>query len=114
MAWYEYTYHTLSGATVEPTERAPDFVLTDQTGEAFALSELEGQWILLNYGYTSCPDVCPATLAVLGRVQSYLKRMPNRCNGFCDSGPRPGHASQNGGIRQPLWAGNHCPDRHSR
>ena len=73
MAWYEYTYHTLSGATVEPTERAPDFVLTDQTGEAFALSELEGQWILLNYGYTSCPDVCPATLAVLGRVQKLLE-----------------------------------------
>ena len=73
MSWYEYTHHILSGATVEPTERAPDFTLTDQTGEPFALSELQGQWILLNYGYTSCPDVCPATLAVLGRVQKLLE-----------------------------------------
>lgn len=70
--WRSLNNHTFSAGTVDPVETAPDFTLTDQTGQPFILSELKGQWILLNYGYTSCPDVCPATLAVLGRVQDEL------------------------------------------
>ncbi|MBP7999720.1 MAG: SCO family protein [Chloroflexi bacterium] len=72
IAWYNYTHHTFTGGTVSPIERAYDFTLIDQTGQSFTLSDLEGKWILLNYGYTTCPDVCPATLAVMGRVQTLL------------------------------------------
>jgi protein SCO1 len=46
----------------------PDFVLADQTGAPFTLQQLKGHWSLLATGYTSCPDVCPFTLANLNAV----------------------------------------------
>lgn len=40
-----------------------DFALTDQNGAPFKLSNLKGRPLLLSFGYTFCPDVCPLTLA---------------------------------------------------
>jgi len=62
--------HTFAGVT--STEAAADFALTDQTGSIFRLSDLKGHWILLAYGYTHCPDVCPMTLSVLRDVKKQL------------------------------------------
>jgi protein SCO1/2 len=64
--------HTFSGVVIDPPQPAPDFELIDETGQPFALSNLRGQWILLTYGYTHCPDVCPATLAALKRARDLL------------------------------------------
>lgn len=64
--------HTFSGLVQSPAVPAPDFTLTDETGRPFALSELRGQWVLLTYGYTTCPDVCPATLAILRQTRALL------------------------------------------
>jgi protein SCO1/2 len=33
-------------------------------GSPFRLSDRQGKAVLLTFGYTSCPDVCPATLAM--------------------------------------------------
>ena len=44
---------------------APDFTLTDQTGKQVQLRDLRGKVVLLNFGYTNCPDVCPIALAQL-------------------------------------------------
>jgi protein SCO1/2 len=44
----------------------PDFTLTDTSGRPYAFrSETAGRLTLLFFGYTSCPDVCPAHLASL-------------------------------------------------
>lgn len=48
---------------------APDFSLTDENDHLFKLSDLRGKWILLAYGYTHCPDVCPLTLSILRDVK---------------------------------------------
>jgi protein SCO1/2 len=40
-----------------------DFTLNSTLGRALSLSELEGSLVLLNFGYTGCPDVCPTALA---------------------------------------------------
>ena len=53
----------LRGGRLEPPKLAPDFSLTDQNGNPFRLSSTRGQVVLLYFGYTSCPDVCPLTLA---------------------------------------------------
>ena len=45
-----------------------DFSLTDHKNRSFALSEHSGKVILLNFGFTNCPDVCPTTLGILGEV----------------------------------------------
>lgn len=48
---------------------APEFSLTDHNGSNFSFSKNKGDKIfLLNFGYTSCPDVCPTTLATLRNV----------------------------------------------
>ena len=61
--------HQFSGVAPNPIGPAPDFALTDETGQPFQLSDLRGKWILLAYGYTHCPDVCPLTLSHLRDVK---------------------------------------------
>jgi protein SCO1 len=48
---------------VRPLAPAPPLRLTDQDGRSFDLADLRGTPVLLSFGYTHCPDVCPATLA---------------------------------------------------
>ncbi|MCY3826734.1 MAG: SCO family protein [Candidatus Dadabacteria bacterium] len=45
-----------------------DFSLTDHRNREFSLSDHSGKVILLNFGFTNCPDVCPTTLGMLGEV----------------------------------------------
>lgn len=70
--WVVFRPHTFAGEVLKPAVAAPDFALTDEAGQPFALSDLRGQWILLAYGYTTCPDVCPATLNILKRAKEEL------------------------------------------
>lgn len=64
-----YTYH---GSLIDPPVTAPDFTLTDHTGQPFTLSQQSGRVTLFFTGYTHCPDVCPATLAQLKQVHAAL------------------------------------------
>jgi protein SCO1 len=64
--------HQFSGVAPNPIGLAPDFALTDENGQPFKLSDLRGKWILLAYGYTHCPDVCPLTLSHLRDVKKIV------------------------------------------
>lgn len=57
----------------EPYPPAPDFTLARANGDSFQLSAYRGDLILLFFGYTSCPDVCPTTLAELNLALKDLK-----------------------------------------
>lgn len=46
----------------------PDFRLTDASGAPRRLSDFRGKVVVLYFGYTHCPEVCPTTLADLARV----------------------------------------------
>lgn len=48
------------------------FTLTDEHGNAVQASEYRGEYTLLFFGYTHCPDICPATLSVLGAALRQL------------------------------------------
>lgn len=48
---------------VEPPKELVNFTLTNQDGEEFRLSDLNGKPTLLFFGFTHCPDVCPTTMA---------------------------------------------------
>ena len=50
-----------------------DFTLNDQHGELVTKQQFVGQWNLVFLGYTSCPDICPLTLAKLNVVYKNLK-----------------------------------------
>ena len=53
----------IQGVLLPESRELARFVLTDHRGDAFSNSDLEGRWHLVSYGFTSCPDVCPAKLA---------------------------------------------------
>jgi protein SCO1 len=53
---------TFYGYAFAPAKDAYDFHLIDQNGNPFRLSQLHGKVVLLYFGYTHCPDVCPTTL----------------------------------------------------
>ncbi len=52
----------------EPYPVAPPIELTRANGEPFRLGDQRGKIVLLFFGYTTCPDVCPTTLAELKQV----------------------------------------------
>ena len=58
----------------EPYPVATEIDLARADGSRFRLSELRGDVVLLFFGYTSCPDVCPATMAELRQALSELKQ----------------------------------------
>jgi len=49
-----------------------DFSLTDGSAKEVSLSDYKGKLVLLNFGYTSCPDICPTTLGNLRTIYSKL------------------------------------------
>ena len=51
-----------------------DFALVDDAGRPFSLEDLQGQWSLLFFGFTHCPDICPSTLYDLQLVNETLGR----------------------------------------
>jgi protein SCO1/2 len=61
----------LQGGTWLPQPQAiAPFQLTDLRGQPFGNAQLQGHPSLLFLGYSSCPDVCPTTLATLRDVQA--------------------------------------------
>jgi protein SCO1/2 len=52
----------LHGIQLQSPRVADDFTLTSTRGEALSLSDLRGKYVVLFFGYTYCPDVCPTTL----------------------------------------------------
>ena len=50
----------------------PAFSLLNQFGEPVDQSVFEGQWDLVFFGFTHCPDICPATLQVLATAKQVL------------------------------------------
>jgi len=62
-----------AGIVLLPQSRSlPALELLDQNGQVVQTDQLKGQWSLLFFGYTYCPDICPATLAQLRQLQGQL------------------------------------------
>ncbi len=62
-----------SGTLLAPARALADFSLIDNRGRSFASSNLRGHWSLMFFGYTNCPDYCPATLTILAAVEKQLR-----------------------------------------
>jgi len=64
--------HQFRGSVIDPPFPAPDLKLQDQNGQTFQLSAQRGKIVLMFFGYTNCPDVCPTTLAQFKQVGAEL------------------------------------------
>lgn len=59
-------------AYMNPPRLMPDFELTNQHDEKTRLSDLRGKYVVLFFGYTHCPDVCPLALGDMRAVKRML------------------------------------------
>jgi len=80
--WFAGAVHAAEEANLKagvftPARDAPDFTLSGSDGAKLQLRDYRGKVVLLAFGFTSCPDVCPTTLAVLARARSQLGRDGN-------------------------------------
>ncbi|GGC88643.1 SCO family protein [Undibacterium terreum] len=51
---------------------AKDFALTDHNGKPRTLADFKGKAVVMFFGYTQCPDVCPTTMAEMATVMKQL------------------------------------------
>ena len=61
------------GSLIEPNTRVPEFSLLDHHGKPFTNTNLLGRWSMLYFGYTNCPDFCPATLSMLAAMERRMR-----------------------------------------
>ncbi|WP_372747315.1 SCO family protein [Litorivivens sp.] len=57
----------------EKARKLPEFTLTNDLGEPVTADWFKGQWDIVFFGYTFCPDICPTTLALL---KQYYDQLP--------------------------------------
>ena len=57
------------------------FALTDHHGKARTLADFRGKAVVMFFGYTQCPDVCPTTLAELAQARKLLGADGERVQG---------------------------------
>jgi protein SCO1/2 len=62
----------LRTGSFEPPREAPEFSLQGSNGAPLRMSAYRGKVVALGFGYTSCPDVCPTTLADLAKARKKL------------------------------------------
>ena len=57
---------------VTGADYAKDFSLTDHNGQARSIKDFQGKVVVMFFGYTQCPDVCPTTMAEMAEVRKQL------------------------------------------
>jgi len=70
--WADAAPAALRSGAFDPPRAAPDFTLPAASGAEFQLRRHLGKVVVLTFGYSSCPDVCPTVLAELAQVRVRL------------------------------------------
>lgn len=64
--------YAYNGGVFSPPAAAAPLNLTDMNGDPFTLDQVKGDVVLIYFGYTTCPDVCPTTLTDFQAVKEDL------------------------------------------
>ena len=62
-------YSPIQGRILKTARKIVVPALTKDNGEIFTIDDLSGQWQLLFFGYTHCPDICPITMTTLAQAK---------------------------------------------
>lgn len=66
------TKPSFTSVDVTGVNYAKEFELTDHNGQTRHLSDFKGKVVVMFFGYTQCPDVCPTSMAELAEVKKLL------------------------------------------
>ena len=69
------------GVDITGAEYARTLNMSDQMGQPRTLGDFKGKVVVVFFGYTQCPDVCPTTLAELAQVKKLLGPDGDRVQG---------------------------------
>jgi protein SCO1/2 len=75
LAWWtvpRLSPHRFHGTLLQSPSEAHNFTLTSHTGQSVRLTDFRGKVVMLYFGYTFCPDVCPATLSEVAGAMDLL------------------------------------------
>ena len=67
---------------ISMVEWGKDFSLTDHNGQPRRLGDFKGKVVILFFGYTQCPDVCPTSMTELAEVKRALGKDGDRLQGL--------------------------------
>jgi len=70
------------GTDITGAEYGRTLALTDQEGKPRTLADFKGKVVVVFFGYTQCPDVCPTTMAELAQVKKALGKDGERLQGI--------------------------------
>jgi protein SCO1 len=63
----------VTGTLLTQPKSLPAFNFVNHHGESFTQRDLVGQWSLMFTGFTTCPDICPATMPILNELDEKLR-----------------------------------------
>ena len=72
----------LKGVDMTGADYAKDFQLTDHNGQTRTLKDFHGKLVIIFFGYTQCPDVCPTSMAELAEVKKLLGKDGDKLQGI--------------------------------
>ena len=67
---------------VTGADYARDFALTDHNGQARSIKDFSGKIVVMFFGFTQCPDVCPTSMVELAEVKKLLGADGDRVQGL--------------------------------
>ena len=70
------------GVNITGADYARDFSLTDHNGQLRSLKDLRGKVVVVFFGFTQCPDVCPTSMQELAEVKAALGADGERLQGI--------------------------------
>lgn len=68
LGWQQFAVVRAPEGNLAGSTLGGEFALVDQDGQPRTAADFKGQWRLMYFGYTFCPDVCPTDMAVIGQA----------------------------------------------
>jgi protein SCO1/2 len=70
------------GVNITGADYARDFLLTDHNGQVRSIKDFQGKVVVVFFGFTQCPDVCPTSMQELAQVKEALGADGQRLQGI--------------------------------
>ncbi len=71
-----------TGIDITGADYATGFALTDHNGQPRSLADFKGKVVMIFFGFTQCPDVCPTSMAEMAQVKQMLGADGDRLQGL--------------------------------